>query len=32
VSDAIVGVISACLLYGVVTWMFKKWFAQPMFK
>ena len=32
VIDAIVGFFSAFLLYVVVTWMFKKWFAQPMFK
>ena len=30
--DAIVGFFSAFLLYVVVTWMFKKWFAVPMFK
>jgi membrane-associated phospholipid phosphatase len=32
VIDAIVGFFSAFLLYVVATWMFKKWFAQPMFK
>lgn len=30
--DAIVGFFSAFLLYVVVTWMFKRWFATPMFK
>ena len=30
--DSIVGFISAFGLYVVVTWMFKRWFAQPMFK
>lgn len=30
--DAIVGFVSAFGLYIVVTWMFKRWFAQPMFK
>ena len=29
--DAIAGFVSACILYVVVTAMFKKWFAQPMF-
>ena len=32
VIDAVVGFFSAFLLYVVATWMFKKWFAQPMFK
>ena len=32
VIDAIVGFFSAFVLYVVATWMFKKWFAQPMFK
>ncbi|MCC8186160.1 MAG: phosphatase PAP2 family protein [Bacteroides sp.] len=32
VIDAIVGFFSAFVLYVVVTWMFKKWFATPMFK
>ena len=30
--DAIVGFFSAIVLYVVATWMFKRWFAQPMFK
>lgn len=30
--DAIVGFFSAFLLYMGVTWMFKRWFATPMFK
>lgn len=30
--DAIAGFVSAFGLYVVVTWMFKKWFAKPMFK
>lgn len=30
--DAIVGFISALALYVLVTKMFKKWFARPMFK
>ena len=29
---AFVVFFSGFLLYVVVTWMFKKWFAQPMFK
>lgn len=29
--DSIVGFISAFFLYILVTWMFKKWFAVPMF-
>lgn len=31
VIDAIVGFLSAIGLYIVVTWMFKRWFAKPMF-
>ena len=30
--DAIAGFVSAFGLYVAVTWMFKKWFARPMFK
>ena len=30
--DSIVGFVSAFGLYVMVTWMFKRWFAQPMFK
>lgn len=30
--DSVVGFVSAFVLYVVVTWMFKRWFAQPMFK
>lgn len=29
--DSIAGFISAFVLYAVVTWMFKKWFANPLF-
>ncbi|MBQ8673863.1 MAG: phosphatase PAP2 family protein [Bacteroides sp.] len=31
VIDAIVGFVSAFALYILVTWMFKRWFAEPMF-
>ena len=31
VIDAIAGFVSACILYVAVTYMFKKWFAKPMF-
>lgn len=30
--DAIAGFISAFAIYITATWMFKRWFAQPMFK
>jgi membrane-associated phospholipid phosphatase len=30
--DSIAGFISAFMIYVVATWMFKRWFAQPMFK
>ena len=30
--DAIVGFFSALVLYVAVTRMFKRWFAQPMFR
>ena len=29
--DAIAGFLSAFVLYWAVTWMFKKWFARPVF-
>jgi membrane-associated phospholipid phosphatase len=32
VIDSLVGFVSAFVIYIVVTWMFKRWFAQPMFK
>ncbi|MBO4984024.1 MAG: phosphatase PAP2 family protein [Bacteroides sp.] len=32
VIDAIVGFVSAIGLYIVVTWIFKRWFAKPMFR
>ncbi|MDR1004751.1 MAG: phosphatase PAP2 family protein [Prevotellaceae bacterium] len=32
VIDAVVGFVTAVILYIAVTWMFKRWFAQPMFK
>jgi len=31
VIDAIAGFLSAFVLYWAVTWMFKKWFARPLF-
>ena len=30
--DSIVGFVSAFGIYILATWMFKRWFAQPMFK
>jgi membrane-associated phospholipid phosphatase len=30
--DSIVGFVSAFGIYILATWMFKRWFAQPMFR
>lgn len=32
VIDTVVGFFTAFLFYVVVTWMYKRWFATPMFK